>query len=96
MNDSPKCPLNYAVDKDQCSVADLSVRGMLQTNELIVDAWNDKPSGCFPIEMDNVMHFNNNPILGSKGHTYISVCKKIEVRYNSILLDQLHQTLLVL
>ena len=95
MNRMPKCPLKSAVDKEECIVAGVSVGGILQNDELIVDAWNDKPSDCFLTEGANIIHFNSNPV-GARGNNYVSVCKEIEVRCNSIVLDQLHHILIVL
>ena len=86
MDGLPKCPLESAVNKEQCIVAGLAVGGTLQNGELIVDAWNDRPSGCFLTEGANIIHYNTNPV-GARGDNYVSVCKEIEVRYGSILLD---------
>ena len=83
MNGLPKCPLESAVNKEQCIVAGLSVGGTLQNGELIVDAWNDRPSGCFLTEDDHIIHYNTNPV-GARGDNYVSVCKEIKVRCNSI------------
>ena len=94
MNGLPKCPLESSVDQEECIVAGLSVGGILQNDELIVGVWNDKPSDCFLTEGANIIHFNSNPV-GARGDNYVSVCKEIDVRCNSIMLDQLQHILLV-
>ena len=95
MDGLAQCPLESAVDKEECILAGLSVGATLLNNELIVDVWNDKPSGCFLEKGYKIMHFNTNPV-GARGDNYVSVCKQIEVRYGSILLNQLHNILLQL
>ena len=90
----PKCPLESSVTKNECIIAGLAVGGMLQNNELVENAWEDKPSGCIIAEGDKVIHFNSNPV-GAKDNGYVSVCQRIEVRCGSIL-DQLHDILLQL
>ena len=82
MSGLPKCPLESVIDKEECSVAGLSIGGTLQNNELVEDAWNDKPSGCFLTEDDHIIHFNSNPV-GTMGDNFVSVCRKIEVRFDS-------------
>eukprot|EP00559_Dactyliosolen_fragilissimus_P002088 CAMPEP_0184871508 /NCGR_PEP_ID=MMETSP0580-20130426/40756_1 /TAXON_ID=1118495 /ORGANISM="Dactyliosolen fragilissimus" /LENGTH=2372 /DNA_ID=CAMNT_0027374173 /DNA_START=995 /DNA_END=8116 /DNA_ORIENTATION=+ len=73
----PKCPLESPISEEDCAVAGLSVGGILQHNELIVDAWDNKPSGCFLTKGDKIIHFNNHPI-GAKSGDHISVCHKIK------------------
>jgi hypothetical protein len=83
-----KCPLESSVTKNECIIAGLAVGGVLQNNELVESASEDKPSGCIIAEGGKVIHFNSNPV-GARDDGYVSVCQRIEVRYSSILV-QLH------
>jgi len=78
MHGLSKCPLDSAVSKEECIAAGLSLGGKLLFNQLIVDAWDDKPNGCIIAKGSNIIHYNDNPV-GKKNDDSVLVCNTIEV-----------------
>lgn len=64
------------MSKEDCTVAGLSVGGILRDGDLVQGDWIHAPLGCFLAE-DFAVHYNTNPNGTMNDSRYSSICRKM-------------------